>query len=81
MFLAGSVSKMKDIEDLSPTKMAKALKINHSRYIEKLRKPETFTFYHIWQLSELLQIDVQLILDIIKNEVRMKSKLTKRKIS
>ena len=47
MFLAGSVSKMKDTEDLYPTNIAKALKINHSRYIEKLRNPEGFTFKHI----------------------------------
>ena len=35
MFLAGSVSKMKDIEDLYPTNIAKALKINHSQYIKE----------------------------------------------
>ena len=79
MFLAGSVAKMKDIEDLYPTNIAKALKLNHSRYIEKLRKPETFTFDHIWQLSKLLDIDIQLIVEIIKKELQLKAKVSKKK--
>ena len=79
MFLAGSVSKMKDIEDLYPTNIAKALKINHSRYIEKLRNPEGFTFKHIWSLSKLLDIDVQVIIDVIKKELNQTSKQVKRR--
>ena len=79
MFLAGSVSKMKDIEDLYPTNIAKALKINHSRYIEKLRNPEGFTFKHIWLLSKLLDIDIQLIIDVIKKELIQTTKQAKRK--
>lgn len=79
MFIAGSVSKMRDIEDLYPTNIAKALKINHSRYIEKLRKPEKFTFEHIWQLSKLLEIDMQLIIDIIKKELQSNAKVSKKK--
>ena len=79
MFLAGSVSKMRDIEDLYPTNIAKALKINHSRYIEKLRKPEGFTFKHIWSLSKLLDIDIQVIIDVIKIELNQNTKQVKRK--
>ena len=79
MFLAGSVSKMKDIEDLYPTNIAKALKINHSRYIEKLRNPEGFTFKHIWSLSKLLDIDIQVIIDVIKKELNQTTKQVKRK--
>lgn len=79
MFLAGSVSKMRDIEDLYPTNIAKALKINHSRYIEKLRNPEGFTFKHIWSLSKLLEIDIQIIIDVIKKELNQTSKQVKRR--
>ena len=79
MFLAGNVSRMRDIEDLNPTKIAKSLKINHSRYIEKLYKPEDFTFRHILNLAKLLDIDVQLIIDVIKKEVSLTSKHTKKK--
>lgn len=81
MFLAGSVFKMKDIEDLYPTNIGKALKINHNRYIEKLRKPGKFTFEHIWQLSKLLEIDIQLIIDIIKKELQSNAKVSKKKSS
>lgn len=79
MFVAGDVSRMRDIEDLSPTNIAKALKINHSRYIEKLRNPEGFTFKHIWSLSKLLDIDVQIIIDVIKRELNQTSKQVKRR--
>lgn len=81
MFLAGSVSKMRDIEDLYPTNIAKSLGLNHSRYIEKLYKPEEFNFRHIWELSKLLDLDVQLIIDVIKNELANKSKTGKKKLS
>lgn len=79
MFLSGSVTKMKDIEDLYPTNIAKALKINHSRYIDKLRNPGKFSFEHIWQLSKLLEIDIQLIIDIIKKEMEASDKAGKKK--
>ncbi len=79
MFLAGSVSKMRDIEDLYPTNIAKSLGLNHSRYIEKLYKPEEFNFRHIWELSKLLDLDVQLIIDVIKKELTNKSKASKKK--
>ena len=81
MFLAGQVNKMRDIEDLDPTNIAKSLKINHSRYIEKLYNPDGFTFKHIWNLSQLLQIDVQLIIDVIKREMSQTAKPSKKKIS
>jgi hypothetical protein len=79
MFLAGNVNKMRDIEDLNPTNIAKALGINHSRYIDKLYNPEEFTFKHIWQLSKILDIDVQQIIDVIKKEVAYTSKAARKK--
>ena len=79
MFLAGSVSKMRDIEDLYPTNIAKSLGLNHSRYIEKLYKPEEFNFRHIWELSKLLDLDVQLIIKKKKKELTNKSKASKKK--
>jgi len=81
MFLAGQVTRMRDIEDLDPTNIAKSLKINHSRYIEKLYNPEGFTFKHIWNLAKLLEIDVQLIIEVIKKEMTQVSKQYKKKIS
>lgn len=69
MFLANSVSKMKDIEEIEPTNIAKALGLNHSRYIAKLYNPEEFKFKHIRDLANLLNIDVQIIIDVIKKEL------------
>ena len=33
MFIGRNVTRMRDIEDMYPTNIAKALGINHSRYI------------------------------------------------
>lgn len=79
MFLSGNVTRMRDIEDMNPTNIAKSLGINHSRYIEKLYKPEGFTFKHIWKLSELLDIDVQMIIDVIKKELAKTAKVSKKR--
>lgn len=43
MFLDGSVERMKDIEKLYPTYIARLLGLNHSRYVRKLYKPEELT--------------------------------------
>ena len=78
MFLAGEVTKMRDIEDLDPTNIAKSLGINHSRYIQKLYNPREFTFKHIWNLANLLEIDVQLIIEVIIKEMNLVKPSKKR---
>lgn len=78
MFLSKTVTRMRDIKDVNPTQVAKALGINHSRYLHKLQKPGEFAFRHIWKLAELLEIDVQQIIDIIKAEMASASKTRKR---
>jgi len=80
MFLSGSVRRMKDIETLYPTGVSKAIGINHSRYIQKLYKPEEFKFKHIYDLAKLINIDIQLILDVIVQELDSPSETGKRKI-
>jgi hypothetical protein len=79
MFVTGSVKKMRDIEKLYPTMVAKSLRINHSRYIQKLYKPEEFTIKQIAALSDLLEIDVQVILDVIIKQLNLSSKSGRRK--
>ena len=79
MFVGRNVTRMRDIVDMYPTNIAKALGINHSRYIEKLHNPEGFTFRHIWQLSKLLDVDIQIIIDVIKKEMLSSQKVNKKK--
>ncbi len=79
MFLSGNVSRMRDIQDVDPTNIAKSLRINHSRYIQKLHDPGSFTFDQIWKFSDILDINIQLILDVIKTDLAGKHKVTKRK--
>ena len=79
MFTSGNVKRMKDIETLYPTAIAKALRINHSRYIEKLYKPEGFTMKQLGALANLLDINIQLILDVIINQMAATLKTGRRK--
>lgn len=80
VFLTGGVKKMRDIQELYPTKISKSLGINHSRYIEKLHKPEKFSIKHIWVLSKLLDLNIQIILDVIILELNNPPKSAKKKV-
>ncbi len=60
---------MKDIEKLYPTEIAKSLRINHSRYIKKLYNPQEFTVRHLVDLSNLLELDIQVIWDVISRQI------------
>lgn len=79
MFLSGSVKRMKDIEKLYPTLVAKTLRINHSRYIQKLYKPEGFTIQQLNDLAKLLEIDIQLILDVVIRQLNSTPKIHKKR--
>jgi hypothetical protein len=78
MFISGSVKKMKDIEKIYPTLVAKELRINHSRYIQKLYNPQEFTIQHLIGLSNLLEMDIQLIWDVILKQIGPSLKSRKR---
>lgn len=69
MFLSGQVRRMKDIEKIYPTMVAKDLGINHGRYVNKLYKPQEFSIKHIIILANLLEIDPQIIIKIILNQL------------
>ena len=69
LFEGGSVKKMRDIEELFPTNIAKDLGMNHSRYITKLYKPELFSFGQIIKLANLVNIEPRLISDVILSEL------------
>ncbi len=79
MFLSGSVKSMKDIEKLYPTLIAKSLRINHSRYIQKLYKPEEFTIRQLDSLAKLLEIDIQMIINVIIKQLNSNSKGLRKK--
>ena len=79
MFQSGSVKRMKDIEKLYPTVVAKSLRINHSRYIQKLYKPDGFTIRQIDDLAKLVDLNIQVILDVIIKELNAPSKTAKKK--
>jgi hypothetical protein len=79
MFISGSVKKMRDIEELYPTLVAKALRINHSRYIKKLYNPQEFTVRHLVELASIFEIDIQLIWDVISRQISPSTKSVRKK--
>ena len=74
LFDGGKIKSMKEIDRLYPTRMAKILQMNHSRYIEKLYHPEHFTFEEIHKISNLVGTDPFLITEVINKELIKKSK-------
>lgn len=80
LFESGSVKKMKDIEELFPTMIAKDLGMNHSRYISKLYKPELFSYGQIFKLALMLNVEPQVISNVINQELTTKMKTRKSKI-
>lgn len=79
MFISGSVKKMRDIEELYPTLVAKALRVNHSRYIKKLYNPQEFTVRHLVELANIFEIDIQLIWDVISRQISPSAKSLRKK--
>lgn len=78
MFQSNNVKQMKDIQELYPTLIAKALGINHSRYIQKLYKPEEFSIKHIVDLANLLGIDPRLITEVIFKQLNSMNRSKKK---
>lgn len=78
MFQSGSIKRMRDIEKLYPTMIAKALGINHSRYIQKLYKPEEFSVKYIIELANLLDINPQLIIEVIFKQLSSANRIKKK---
>lgn len=85
IFETGEVKKMYDIAPLFPTKITRALGINHGRYVDKLSKPEKFTIDEIVRFSRLTGVNLQKVMDVILKEAsaniaaRENSKLVKGK--
>jgi len=69
VFLTGSIKRMKDLEEIHPTYIVRSLGFNHSRYKEKLGKPEEFTIKEIVSIAELIDMDPQIITNIILNQL------------
>lgn len=69
VFLTGSIKRMEDLREFSPTYVVHSLGFNHSKYLEKLGKPEMFTIKEIISIAELIDINPQIIMSIILNQL------------
>lgn len=78
MFVTGSVRRLRDIEKLYPTAMAKALGINHSRYIHKLYHPEEFSIKHLLLMASTLDLDVHLLIEVVLKQSGSVQKLPRK---
>ena len=75
---SGQIERMKQLETLYPTLVSKALKLNHSRYVDRLYYPEQFTIKQIRQFAALLDLPPQTLVTIILKQP-IKPKAPKKK--
>lgn len=69
MFETGKIKRMKQLEKLSPTKIAKALGLNYGRYIRKLYNPELFVVAELKMLAKILDAKFKTISEVVISEV------------
>lgn len=67
-FETGEIKKMYEISKLYPTKIIRAMGLNHGRYVAKLAKPEKFTISEIIRFSRLIGVDHNKVLEVILKE-------------
>lgn len=79
MFTAGNVRRMKDLEKINPTQVAKALRLNHSRYIKKLYEPEEFKIKDLMELAVVLDLDIQVIWNVILKQLNSTRQTSRKK--
>lgn len=72
LFEMNTIKKLSQLEKLSPTKISKRLKINYGRYIEKLHHPELFALKELFNLAQLIDIDIDVLLGVVIPEVKKK---------
>ncbi|HRP30816.1 MAG TPA: hypothetical protein PKV73_02965 [Agriterribacter sp.] len=68
-FEAGEIKRMIEVAKLYPTKIITGLGLNHSRYIAKLSRPESFTIKEVIRFSRFIGVDHEKVLAVILNEV------------
>lgn len=68
MFETGRINKMKDIITMYPTGVVAALGINYGGYMTKCASPEKFLLEDLVKLSQILNIDIELILKVVTKE-------------
>jgi len=79
LFEHGNVTRMRDIDQLFPTKVAADLKLNYSRYVDKLYHPQKFSFDQVARFAGLLDIEPHKIATVIFKEMSMSKVRAPRK--
>ncbi len=70
MFETGRIKRMKDITTMYPTGIVAALGINFGGYMTKCTSPEKFAISDLIKLSNILNIDIELILKVVIKEAQ-----------
>ena len=78
LFVTGTVKKMRDLEYQSPTLVARLMKLNHSRYINKLYKPQDFTISQVIALANILDLHPHMIAEVILKQSSHSFKVRKK---
>lgn len=67
-FETGTIQTMVDLTDLYVTGLIAALGIGYDGFINKCNNPEKFLVEDLIKLSQLLNVDIDLILTVVKKQ-------------
>jgi len=70
MFETGRIHRMKDLTPMYPTGVVAALGINYGGYMTKCVSPEKFAISDLVKLSQILDVDLEIILKIVTKEAQ-----------
>jgi hypothetical protein len=68
MFETGRIKRMKDLTQMYPTGIVAALGINYGGYMTKCVSPEKFAMSDLVKLSQILDLDLEIILKVVTKE-------------
>lgn len=69
-FETGKIERLKNLEHLFTTAMAKELGVNHSRFISKFYNPITFSFKEVYRFAYYVGFDPQLMIAQMAKEIQ-----------
>lgn len=69
-FESGSITKMSQLENEKPTRIAKLAGMNQGRYGAKLFEPWEFSPSEITRIALIINVDEGLIMKVISNQIR-----------
>jgi len=69
-FETNTIQKMSDLADMYITGMTKVLGIGYDGFVSKCSSPEKFVIGDLVKLSQILDVDIELIMKVVLKEAK-----------